>query len=93
MCVCVCVWGELLFLSFFLKYPMKLNKNGLTETKIFHFHRGRNEPAGGTSDHVHTNETHIIQLMHSFELNIRICKPENSDVHRGVASVNITFEG
>ena len=35
----------------------------------------------------------IIQLMHSFEVNIRICQPENSDVHRGVAEVNITFEG
>ena len=23
----------------------------------------------------------IIQLMHSFEVNIRICQPENSDVH------------
>ena len=35
----------------------------------------------------------IIQLMHSFEVNIRICHPENSDVHRGKAEVNITFEG
>ena len=26
---------------------------------------------------------HIIRLMHSFEVNIRICQPENSDVHRG----------
>ena len=25
----------------------------------------------------------IIQLMHSFEVNTRICQPENSDVHRG----------
>ena len=25
----------------------------------------------------------IIQLMHSFEVNIRICQPENSDVYRG----------
>ena len=33
------------------------------------------------------------QLMHSFEVNIRICQPENSDVHRGEAEVNITFEG
>ena len=36
---------------------------------------------------------HIIQLMHSFEVDIRICQPENSDVHRGEAEVNITFEG
>ena len=36
---------------------------------------------------------HIIQLMHSYEVNIRICQPENSDVHRGKAEVNITFEG
>ena len=36
---------------------------------------------------------YIIQLMHSFEVNIRICQPENSDVHRGEAEVNITFEG
>ena len=35
----------------------------------------------------------IIQLMHSFEVNIRICQPENSDVHRGEAEVNIIFEG
>ena len=25
----------------------------------------------------------IIQFMHSFEVDIRICQPENSDVHRG----------
>ena len=37
--------------------------------------------------------SNIIQLMHSFEVNIRICQPENSDVHRGEAEVNITFEG
>ena len=36
---------------------------------------------------------YIIQLMHSFEVDIRICQPENSDVHRGEAEVNITFEG
>ena len=34
-----------------------------------------------------------IQLMHSFEVDIRICQPKNSDVHRGEAEVNITFEG
>ena len=34
----------------------------------------------------------IIQLMHSFEVNIRICQPEDSDVHQGEAEVNITFE-
>ena len=34
-----------------------------------------------------------IQLMHSFEVNIRICQPENSDVHLGEAEVNNTFEG
>ena len=28
-----------------------------------------------------------------FEVNIRICQPENSDVYRGEAEVNITFEG
>ena len=33
-----------------------------------------------------------IQLMHSFEFNIRICQPENSDVHLGKGEVNITFE-
>ena len=31
--------------------------------------------------------------MHSFEVNIRICQPENSDVHRDEAEVNIPFEG
>ena len=35
----------------------------------------------------------IIQLIHSFKVNIRICQPENSDVHRGKAEVNITFKG
>ena len=35
----------------------------------------------------------ILQLMHSFEVNIRICQPKNSDVHQGEAEVNITFEG
>ena len=35
----------------------------------------------------------IIQLMHSFEVDIRICQLENSDVHRGEAEVNITFKG
>ena len=39
------------------------------------------------------SDNDIIQLMHSFEVNIRICQPENSDVHRGEAKVNITFEG
>ena len=34
-----------------------------------------------------------VQLMHSFEVDIRICQPENSDVHRGEVEVNITFEG
>ena len=34
-----------------------------------------------------------IQLMHSFEVNIRIYQPENSDVHRGEDEVNIAFEG
>ena len=29
----------------------------------------------------------------SFEVDIRICQPENSDVYRGEAEVNITFEG
>ena len=35
----------------------------------------------------------IIQMMHSFEVNIRICQPENSDGLRGEAEMNITFEG
>ena len=29
--------------------------------------------------------------MHSFEVNIKICQPENNDVHRAEAGVNITF--
>ena len=36
---------------------------------------------------------YIIQLMHSFEVDIRICQPENSNVHLGEGEVNITFEG
>ena len=35
----------------------------------------------------------ILQLKHSFEVKIRICQLENSDVHRGKAEVNITFAG
>ena len=42
---------------------------------------------------VSTELIRIIQLMHSFEVNIRICQLEKSDVHRGEAEVNITFEG
>ena len=30
-------------------------------------------------------------FMHSFEVDIRICQPDNSDVQLGFASVNITF--
>ena len=41
----------------------------------------------------HYSAFNIIQLVHSFEVNIRICQPVNSDVHRGEAEVNITFEG
>ena len=32
-------------------------------------------------------------MMHSFEVNIRINQPENSDVHRVEAEVNIIFVG
>ena len=31
--------------------------------------------------------------MHSFEVNIRICQPKNTDVHLGEAQVNTTLEG
>ena len=37
--------------------------------------------------------SNIIQSMHSFEVDIRICQPEISYVHQGEAEVNITFEG
>ena len=40
-----------------------------------------------------TIQSDIIQLMHSFSVNIGICQPENNDVHRGETDVNITFEG
>ena len=36
---------------------------------------------------------YVIQLMHSYSVNIGICQPENSHVHRGEAEKNITFEG
>ena len=53
--------------------------------------------AAGSIVHFHCvfflSKNDNIQLMHSFEVNIRICQPENSDVHRGEAEVNITFEG
>ena len=35
----------------------------------------------------------IMQLMHSFDVNIRICWLENSDVYWGEDEVNIIFEG
>ena len=35
----------------------------------------------------------IKQLMHTFDVDIRICQPEDSDVHRGEVEMNITFEG
>ena len=35
----------------------------------------------------------IIPLMHSFEVNIRICQPQKSDVHCGESEINIIFEG
>ena len=44
-------------------------------------------------DRVLLSTHNIIQLMHSFEVDIRICQPENSDVHQGTAEVNSTFEG
>ena len=34
----------------------------------------------------------LIPLMHSFKVNIRVCLAEISNVNRGKASVNITFE-
>ena len=46
-----------------------------------------------TSGQGYIDGSFIIQLMHSFEVDIKICQPENSDVHRGEAEVNITFEG
>ena len=30
--------------------------------------------------------------MHPFSVNIRICQPENSGVHQGIADVNIILE-
>ena len=40
-----------------------------------------------------TEPFYNIQLIHSFEVDIRIYRPENSDVQWGEAEVNITFEG
>ena len=38
--VCRTVWRlNLLILSLFLEYPMKIKYFGLTESKLFHFHR------------------------------------------------------
>ena len=52
-----------------------------------------NYGTGTVIHNIYCKQTYIIQLMHSFEVNFRICQPENSDVHRGKAEVNITFEG
>ena len=40
------------FLSFFLKYPMKVKQFGLTETKLFHFHRRCKKGGGGGGEGV-----------------------------------------
>ena len=51
--MCIKGWGyALLILSHFLKYPMKIKKIGLIETKLFHFHRiFKNEgQVGGSSE-------------------------------------------
>ena len=37
--------------------------------------------------------SHYTFIVHFFAVNIRICQPENSDVHRGEVEVNINFEG
>ena len=34
----------------------------------------------------------LLQLMHSFELNIKICHPKNCDVLQGEVEGNITFK-
>ena len=35
----------------------------------------------------------IIELMHYFDINIRICQPQNSDIDQGEAEMNITLDG
>ena len=35
----------------------------------------------------------ILQLIHSFEVNIRFCQPKNCDVHQDKADVNSTSGG
>ena len=37
-------------------------------------------------------KVNTMKLIHSFVVNIRICQPESSDVHRGKGEVKITFE-
>ena len=55
VCVCVGGGGGVRFADFisvfFLKYPMKMELFGLTETKLFHFHRifKNGERGGGSS--------------------------------------------
>ena len=46
-----------------------------------------------TAKKVSTSAVSIIQLVHSFEVNISISQHKNSDVHRGETGVNIIFEG
>ena len=42
------------FISFFFKYPMKMEIFGLIETKLFHFHRiFKNRGQGGGSSEPH----------------------------------------
>ena len=67
------------------------NKNLCVDTIKLQLSLKINNVAFNRTEHLKYES--IIQLMHSFEVDIRIYQPENSDVHRGEAEVNIIFEG
>ena len=69
VCVCVCVLGvALLFLSKKnIKYPMKMKKFGLTETKLFHFNGIFKNGGRGSS------EPHLDPPLRSHQLEWSVC--------------------
>ena len=82
------------YVFFFNKIPLYCKKHKLHLSRLFCCTTNIIAPANAVCFsrllHIFDN---IIQLMYSFEINIRICQPEKSDGHRGKAEVNITFEG
>ena len=64
------MWGVRFadFISFSLKYPMKMKEFGLTETKLFHFHRIFKTGGGevGLSEHPESPLNQPLQFVEHF---------------------------